>query len=150
MRQAAEEGNAFAYEHGDTRDDEAVNQSGAQELLNRDSAVDVEVVDTTGSELRNDLCRGAGHLFDQASTGCGEVSDAPTQGSTAQDDYALIAIWPGPKRQNRLEGVAAHHDGIDASYKFVLAMGFPAACRQEVEAAVWPRNEAVEAGADKD
>jgi hypothetical protein len=32
MRQAAEEGNTFAYEHGDTRDDEAVNQSGAQEI----------------------------------------------------------------------------------------------------------------------
>jgi hypothetical protein len=113
--------------------------------LNRDPTVDVEVVGTTGSELRNDLSRRPGHLFDNASAGRGQVD-----GATAQDHYALVTIWPGPERQNRLEGLSTYHNHIDARYKFVVAMGFAAARRQKVKIAVRSRNEAVEAGADKD
>jgi hypothetical protein len=114
MRQAAEEGNTFAYEHRDTRDDEAVNQSGAQELLNRNAAVDVDVVGATGSELRNDLFGWSGHLFDSASAVRGQVSEATTQGSIAQHHHALVSIGPRCERKNDLKGVSAHHDCIDA------------------------------------
>jgi hypothetical protein len=114
MRQAAEEGNTFAYEHGDTRDDEAVNQSGAQELLNGNAAVDVDVVGTTGSELRNNLFGWSGHLFDNAAAGRGQVGEATTQRAATQDHDALVSIGPCWEHKHDLEGISAHHDCIDA------------------------------------
>src|SRR6202789_1541780 len=89
MRQAAEERNPLSNEHRDTRDDETLNESRAQELLNRDSSVDVEVLSAAGGELRNDLSRRSGHLFDHASAGCRQVGEVTTQGAATQDHYAL-------------------------------------------------------------
>ena len=82
---------------------------------------------TTSSELRNDLSRRPGHLFNNASAGRGQVDGATTQGH-----YALVTIWPGPKGQNLLEALATYHKRIDACYKLVVAVGFrrpPAASR---------------------
>ena len=67
-----------------------------------------------------------------------------------QDHYALVTVWPGPKGQNLLEGITTYHNGIDACNKLVVTVGFAAALRQKVEVAVRSRNEAVEAGANKD
>jgi hypothetical protein len=145
MRQAPEEGDSLSNEHRDTGDDEALNKPRAQELLNRDSTVDVEVTGAAGSELGNDLLWRAGHLFKNSSGGRGQVYR-----TTAEDDYALVTIGPGPKRQNGLKGLAAHHDSIDAGYELLVAVRLAAVCRQKVEGAVRSRNEAVEAGADKD
>jgi hypothetical protein len=69
--------------------------------LNRDATVDVEVLCAAGSELRNDLHRGPGHLFHNAPAGRGQIDGAITQ-----NHYALVTIWPGPQSQNRLEGLA--------------------------------------------
>ena len=41
---AAEERDAAANEHGHTRDDETIDQTGPKEGLNRESAVDVDVL----------------------------------------------------------------------------------------------------------
>ena len=65
-RQRPEEGNALADEHRHPRNHETLNQPGAQEFLNRDPAVDVQIVDPSGRELRHDLRRCPGHLFDRA------------------------------------------------------------------------------------
>jgi hypothetical protein len=145
MRQAAEERNAFSNQHRDTGDDETLNKSRAQELLNRNSTVDVEVMGAAGSELRNDLSRSPGHLFHDAANGRGELYR-----TTAEDDYALITIRPAPKRQNSFEGLATHHDSIDAGYELLVAVRLAAVRRQKVEGAVRSRNKAVEAGANKD
>jgi hypothetical protein len=130
---------------GTASDNQTVNEPRLQKPLNCDPTVDVEVVGTTSSELRNDLSRRPGHLFNNASIGRGQVD-----GATTQDHYALVAIWPGPKGQNLLVALATYHNRIDALYKLVVAVGFAAAGRQPVEIAVRSRNEAVEARADKD
>src|SRR5712692_3277092 len=144
-RQGAEERNSFSNEHRHASDNETLNEPRVQEPLNCDPTVDVEVAGTTSSELRNDLSRRPGHLFNNASAGRGQVD-----GATTQDHYALVTVWPGLKGQNLLEGLATYHKGIDACYELVVAVGFAAARRQPVEIAVRSRNEAVEAGADKD
>src|SRR2546425_1450008 len=144
-RQGAEERNPVSNEHRHASDHETLNEPRAQEPLNRDPTVDVEVLGTTSRELRNDLSRRPGHLFNNASTGRGQV-----EGATTQHHHALVAVWPGPKGQNLLEGLATYHNGIDACNELVVAVGFAPALRQPVEIAVRSRNEPVDAGADKD
>ena len=86
----AEERDSVSNEHRHASDDETLNKSRAQEPLNRDPTVDIEVVGTTGSELRNDLGRRPGHLFNSAFAGRRKVD-----GATAQDHYAFVTIGPG-------------------------------------------------------
>jgi hypothetical protein len=117
-----------------------LNEPRAQEPLNRDPTVDVKVMGTTGSQLRNDLSRMPGHPFNNASGGRGQVDGAATQ-----DHYPLAAIRPGIKGQDLLEALAAYHNRIDACYKLVVPVWFTAALRQKVEIAVRSCNEAVEA-----
>jgi len=76
VRQGAEEGDSVSDENGDASDDEALNESGAEESLDCDSAIDVEVVGAGGGELGNDFSRSAGHLFDFRPWGCGEIDRA--------------------------------------------------------------------------
>ena len=67
-RQGAEERNSVSNEHRNASDNKTLNEPCAQESLNRDPTVDVEVVGTTSSKLRNDLSRSPGHPFNSAST----------------------------------------------------------------------------------
>jgi hypothetical protein len=120
-RQGAEERNSVSNEHRHASDDETLNEPRAQESLNRDPAVDVEVVGAAGSESRNDLSRRPCHLFNNASHGRGQL-----YGATTQDHYALVTIWPGFKGKNRLEGLATYHKRIDARHKLVVAVGLAA------------------------
>src|ERR1039458_1164253 len=62
-RHGAEERNSLSNEHRHTRDDETLNQACAQESLNRNPSVDVEVVGAASREFGNDLSRRPGHLF---------------------------------------------------------------------------------------
>src|SRR5664280_152319 len=88
-RQGAEERDSVSNEHRHARDNETLNEPRAQEPLNRDPAVDVEVVGTARSESGNDLGRRPGHLFDDACAGSGQVD-----GATTQDHDALVTIGP--------------------------------------------------------
>ena len=65
--QRAEEWNTLADEHRHSRDHETLNEAGTQESLNRNSTVDVQMVDASGSQLRNDFSGRPRHLFDNAS-----------------------------------------------------------------------------------
>jgi len=65
--QAAKEWDAFSDAHGYAGDDEPLDQAGAEESLNGDAAIDVEVMSAAGGEFRNDFGRSSGHLFDDAS-----------------------------------------------------------------------------------
>lgn len=67
MGQGAEEWDSVSDEHGHASDGEVLNQSCAQEALNRDSTVDVEMVGARCSEFRNYLGWRSGHLFHHAS-----------------------------------------------------------------------------------
>jgi hypothetical protein len=91
-RQGAKERNSVSNEHGHASDHETLNEPRAQEALNGNPTVDIEVVDTTGSKLRNDVSRRPSHLFNDASADRGEVDGAATQ-----DHYALVTIGPGVK-----------------------------------------------------
>jgi hypothetical protein len=105
---------------------------------------DVELVRATRSEVRNDFSRRTSHLFNRASDCRGEI-----EGATTQDHNALVTICPGPKGQNLLEGLATDHNCVNACDKLVVAMRFAAARRQKIQIVIRPRNEAVDAGADK-
>jgi hypothetical protein len=56
-RQGAEERDPLSDEHGHAGDDETLNEPLAQEPLDRDPAVDVEVVSAARREPRDDLRR---------------------------------------------------------------------------------------------
>ena len=126
MRQAAEEWNTFSDEHGNTRDGETLNEACAQEVLNRDAAVDVEWRAPLAASCETICSGGPAHLFDDASAGRGQIN-----GATAQDDDALVSIGPRSEAENCLEGVAAHHDRIDGGYEFVVAVSFATVRRQK-------------------
>src|SRR5580658_1166274 len=121
-QQCAKERNSGSDEHRHTSDHETLHQSCAQESLNCDPPVDVEVTGATSSEFRNDLSRRPCHLLHCPSAHCGEVD-----GPTAEHDYTLVTIGPGRKAQNRLEGLATDHQRINAGHKLVVAVGFAAA-----------------------
>jgi hypothetical protein len=142
--QRPEERNPVSDEYGHASDNETLNEPRLQKPLNRDPTVDVEVMNTTSSESRYDLSRRSCHVFNDPAVGRGQVNRA-----TAQDHYALITIWPGLKGQHLFEGLATDHQRIHPGYKLVVAVGFATARREPVEIAVRSRNEAVEAGADK-
>ncbi len=144
-RQAAEERNSLSNEHWHSSDDEALNGPRTQEPLNGDAAVDVQVVDPTNGKLGNNLSGRSAHLFHNATAHCGQID-----GAAAQDHDALVTVRPRIKSQNRLESLSADHNGIDAGYKLFVAVRFAAALRQKVESTVRPRNEPVDARADKD
>src|SRR5712691_5736535 len=54
-RQAAEKRNSISNEHWHSSDDEELNDPRAQEPLDGDAAVDVQVVDATSGKLGNNL-----------------------------------------------------------------------------------------------
>jgi|SRR5258708_6024914 len=121
VRQGAEERDALSNEHGHSSNNETLNGPGAQEPLNGDAAVDVEVVDAPSGELRNDPSGRSAHLFHNATAHCRQID-----GTTAQDHDALVIVRPSIKGQNRLEGLAADHNRVDAGYELVVAVGFAA------------------------
>ena len=48
---SAEERDAFSDEHGNASDGDALNESGAEEALDGDAAVDVKVIGSSGCEF---------------------------------------------------------------------------------------------------
>lgn len=145
IRQAAEKRNPISDEHRHASNDQTLNESRAQELLNRDAAVDVEMLCAACLELRNDLGGRASHLFNNAAGGRGQINRV-----TTQDDNALVTVGPRVKSQNLFERLSTHHDRIDARDELIVAVRFAAPFRQKVEIVVSPRNEAIHAGSDKD
>src|SRR6185437_5153666 len=92
VRQGAEERDSFSNEHRHASDNETLNESRAQKPLNRDPTVDVEMVNPTSSQLRNDLSRRPGHLFSYAPADHRQVDR-----TTTQDHAAFVTVWPGPR-----------------------------------------------------
>jgi hypothetical protein len=59
----SEERDSSSDQDRDASDDEALNQSGAEEALNGDSAIDVEMFRAARFEFRNNVSGIAGHLL---------------------------------------------------------------------------------------
>jgi hypothetical protein len=133
--QRAEERDAVADEDRDTSDDEAFDEACAQEALNGDAAVDVEIVEAASSEIRDDLDRRTGHLLDDRATHYGKIN-----GSTAEDDYPLFAIGPVWQGQYGLKSIAADDERIDAGHELVVAVRLASIRRLEVESTVLAGN----------
>src|SRR5258708_26991607 len=144
VRQGGEERDSLPNEHRHSSDNETLNGPGAQESLNGDATVDVQVVDAPSGQLRNDLSWRPAHLFYNAPAHHGQIDRA-----VAQDHDALFTIRPSIKSQNRLESLSADHNDIDTGYELVVAVRFAVPLGQKVESAVRPRNETVYARADK-
>jgi hypothetical protein len=136
--------NALADEHGHTRDDEALNEPRAQELLNGDATVDVRVMRAGGGELGDNVGRIARHLFQFGAANAGEVEPP-----TAEDYNALVAVRPIGKRENSFKRFATDYENVHTSEEFVETVRFSTVAGQEIELTVWPSDEAVDAGADE-
>src|SRR5262249_32591433 len=60
------------------------------------------------------------------------------------------AVRPLIEGQYGLEGLPADHQRVDAGYELVVAVRLAATGRQEVESAIRPRDESIDADADED
>ena len=110
-------------EHGHAGDDQTLNQSGAQELLNGDSTVDVEMLGASGGQACDDIGRSSCHVFHHR---------LPRPLRNRRDGYSklLLAFSPyghGFMVQDGFESVATDDDRIDAGYEFGVAVGFASA-----------------------
>src|SRR3984957_1754472 len=150
VRQRAEKRDAFTDQHGHAGDGEALNQAGAQEVLDRNPAVDVDVLHSIRGEFRHNLRRFSGHLFDHSSAPDFSSNFGEVDWPATKDHDALVFIWPLGERQNDFVGVAANYQRIHRGHELDIAVGFAAVRGQKIERAVQPGNETVNAGADKD
>src|SRR5215470_18367309 len=98
-----------------------------------------------GRQFGNDLRRISCHLLDNRSFDLREVEPPGTQ-----NHNALLTIGPRRKGEHGLEGLAADHEGVDASDELIVAVRFAAIRWKEVQITVGPRNETIDAGADED
>lgn len=69
VRERAEEGDSVADKNGIPIDDDALNPTGAEEVLDRDASVDVYVFEAASRKAGNHFCGISRHLFDAASAG---------------------------------------------------------------------------------
>src|ERR1035437_9829616 len=122
-RQGAKKRNPVPNEDRHASDDKALNEPRAQESLNRDSAVYVDVAGTAGSKLRQNVSRRSSHLFHNSAS-CGQIDVV-----TAQHHHSLVGIGPLFHTQNRFERLAANDNRVDSRYELVVAVGFAAARR---------------------
>ena len=72
LRSAPEKRNPVSNEHGDTSYYETMNEPRPKKSLNRDAAIDVEVLRAASCEVRCDLGRRAAHLLHDGSSGSRE------------------------------------------------------------------------------
>jgi hypothetical protein len=149
VRQGTEQRNSFADENGVSIDDDPLNHTGAQKVLDRDSAIDIDMLEAAGSEFGANFCWISGHLFDSASPGHFFAHRGEIDRAGAEDDDPPVVIWPFGKSENSLKGVAPNDERIHGGYEFVVAVRV-AIGGQEVVSAVAAGDETVEADTDKD
>ena len=71
VRQGAEERNPGANEHGNARDDQAVDEPGRKEALDRDPAIHVHVLEAAGGKLGDDVGRSPRQVLHHRALRCG-------------------------------------------------------------------------------
>src|SRR5437870_5322057 len=78
----------------------------------------------------------------------GAARDRRKRASTEHKDR-FLTIRPRVELQYALEGLTPDDQRVDCGHELIVSMRFAAARRQEVEFAVKPSDETVEAGSDK-
>src|SRR5262249_8098755 len=116
MRKVGEEGNAFADEDGNPRDREPLDHASGEEPLDRDTAVDVGMAESSSVERNDDLAGRAGQALDDGTGGCGG------ERSRAEDDDRLRPIGPRGKAEDRLVRLAADDQDVDRGHELVVAV----------------------------
>src|SRR5580658_7505869 len=103
-----EERDPAADEDRDPGDDEALNEAGPKEVLDGDTAVDIEVAQPAIGQRRHALLGRSRHPLDDSTRR--RRGERPA----AQDEDGLVAIGPSLESQHRIIGVPADHQGVDA------------------------------------
>jgi hypothetical protein len=143
-RCGAEERNSGANEDRYPRNDQALDEPGLKEPLDGDATVDIDMVDTAGCELKWNGGQESGQVLNHRRVW------GRRKGTSAENENRLLAIGPRLKGQDRLVRLASNDQRIHRSHEFIVAMGFAAARREKVEAAIRPGDEAVKASPNKD
>lgn len=110
--------------------------------MDRDAAVDVGVTDAAGGQSGHDFGGISVHTLDDGA-GWGR-SKRPG----AEHEHRFVAIGPFAQAENRLEGMAAHDQGIHGGHELFESMRLGVG-GEEIEIPVAPRDKAIEADADK-
>jgi hypothetical protein len=139
----AEQGDAISDEHGNTSDDQPLNESRSQEALNSNAAVHVNMANASRSELRQDFRRISRRVFDE-SAGRGR-----RKGTAAEYKYGLLFIRPSIKSQNDVKSLAPDDQSVDSRHEFRVAVGFRVRGK-EIEGVIASSNVAIETRGDKD
>src|SRR5438128_3699071 len=139
----AKQRDARTDEDRNTGDNEPVYEAGLQKPLDREPAIDVDMLDAAHLELRHDVGRSSGHLLHY----CPRRSRSNR--TTAEHEDRLLSVDPLVKAEGRLEGLSADHQCIHRGHEFLVAMRFNLGW-EKIEGAVGSSDEAVEAGANKD
>src|SRR5262245_14367997 len=122
-RDRAEKRDPLADEDGNARDDQTLNEPGAEEPLNRDPTVYVDMVEAAVFEVRQDVGGVSRHaLHDGALRSGGERA-------RAEHEHGLLAVRPRFETQDRLEGLAPDDERIHRGEELLVTMGFAAARR---------------------
>src|SRR3989442_4734317 len=139
----AKQRDARTDEHRNTGDNEPVYEAGLQKPLDREPAIDVDMLDAARLERRHDVGRSSGHLLHYCPRRM--RSNRPT----AEHEDRLLSVGPLVKAEGRLEGLSPDDQCIHRGHEFLVAMRFNLGW-EKIEGAVGSSDEAVEAGANKD
>src|SRR5579863_4952612 len=100
MGKRGEQRDSLPNQYRYSRDGQALDLPGAEELLDSDSSVDVEVLKSAGCQLRDDFSGSAGHLLDTVVAHVREI-----QGPRAQDYHGFAAVRPFREGADCLKGL---------------------------------------------
>ena len=98
--------------------------------LNGDPAIHVNMPDAASGKLRHDFGRIPRHTLHHGPGRSGG------ERASAEHEDGLLTIGPRVEGQDRLEGLAADDQRIHRGHELVVAVGFAAARRQEIEIAI--------------
>src|SRR5271170_5115530 len=90
-RKPAEERNSLSNKHWHASDNKPLHQACAQKFLDRDSSVDIDMLDAARGQLCDDLGRSSGHLLYRALS---SSHRRKVKRVAAQHYNALVAIGP--------------------------------------------------------
>jgi len=143
-RQRPEERNAGADQHRNAGDDQAMDESGTEEPLDGQPAVDVEVLEAARLESRHDLLRRARHPLD------GRAGRRRSQPAPAEHDHRLGSVRPGLEGPDHFVRLPSHDQCVHRGHELLEAVGLVAAHVEKVERVIRPGDEPVNTGADED
>src|SRR6185312_1700205 len=138
--------NALADQHRNARDNHPIYESGCEEALDGDAAVNIRMFEAALRKLRHDFRRFARHLLHDSVFHPGKILPM-----AAQDHDRLLAISPFLlKAEHDLESLSPNDNHIDAASVFFKAVRSGSRSIEEIEGVVRARKKAIDAHAAED